>query len=191
MISVRFLYLTGLKRSVFRNVRLAGSWTGWSDMPMVEVVGEDGCPAFAATVQFEDGQAGQRVQWGVRLDLPACANSWGIMTEVPDPDSQQRHRGFELPGPGASHEERYYLTASRHLGAQKLYGSRSATPDLRFAVWAPNALSVEVLFATTAGYIANNGSGIDATRPTVPLLVNRPGDLESGPVPDFAAYVVP
>jgi 1,4-alpha-glucan branching enzyme len=64
MISVRFVYLTGQRRSVFRNARLAGSWTGWADTPMAEVLAEDGCPAFAATVQFGDGQAGQRVQWG-------------------------------------------------------------------------------------------------------------------------------
>jgi 1,4-alpha-glucan branching enzyme len=113
------------------------------------------------------------------------------MTEIPDPDSQQRYREFELPGPGASREERYYLTASRHLGAQKVYGSGLATPDLRFAVWAPNAQSVEALFATTAGYIANGGSGIDATRLSVPLRLTPAGIWESDPVPDFAAYVVP
>jgi hypothetical protein len=67
MISVRFVYLTGQRRSLFRNVRLAGSWTGWTDTPMAEVLAEDGCPGFAATVQFDDGQAGQRVRWGVRL----------------------------------------------------------------------------------------------------------------------------
>lgn len=72
---------------------------------MAELLAEDGCPAFAATVRFDDGQAGQRVHWGVRLDGPAGANAWGIMTEVGDPDSQHRHLhvgalGFGRPDTG-------------------------------------------------------------------------------------------
>ena len=54
---------------------------------------------------------------GVRLDGSAGANAWGIRTEVPGPDAQQRHRAFQLPGLVASHEERYYLIVSRRLGA--------------------------------------------------------------------------
>ena len=188
MISVRFVYLTGQRRSLFRNVRLAGSWAGWTDTPMVEVLAEDGCPAFAVTVQFDDGQAGQRVQWGVRLDGPAGANAWGIMTEVQDPDSQQRHRELTLPGPGGLREERYHLTVSRRLGAQKHFSGGSSAPGLRFAVWAPNARDVEVVFATTAGYIAGDGSGTDAARPAIPLRPTPGGIWESDPVADFAAY---
>jgi 1,4-alpha-glucan branching enzyme len=107
MVRVRFVYMTGQKRSVFQNARLAGSWNSWADIPLVEVVAEDGCPAFAATVSFDDSQARQMVQWEVRLVGPAAANAWAIMTEVPDPDAQQRHPEFQLPGPGASHEECY------------------------------------------------------------------------------------
>jgi hypothetical protein len=170
MIDVRFVYLTGQKRPVFRNARLAGSWNGWTDTPMTAVVADDGCPAFTATVQFDDGQAGQQVQWGVRLDGPAGANAWGITTEVHDPDSQQRHRELQLPDPGVSHEERYYLTSSRRLGAQKHYANGAAVPGLRFAVWAPNARNVEIVFSTADhGYVAEDGSGIDPTRPSIPL----------------------
>jgi 1,4-alpha-glucan branching enzyme len=190
MIEVRFVYLTGQTRPVFRNARLAGSWNDWADLPMAEILAEDGCPAFTATVSFEDGQAGQWVQWGVRLDGPAGANAWGIMTEVPDPDVQQRHREFQLPGPGASHEERYYLTVSRRLGAQKLYASASAAPDLRFVVWAPNARHVEVVFAAPDhGYIDDHGRGIDPTRAAVGLRRTGGGIWESDPVADFAAHV--
>ena len=64
MIDLRFTYLTGQKRPVFRNARLAGSWNGWIDIPMTEIVAEDGCPAFTALIPFDDGQAGQRVQVG-------------------------------------------------------------------------------------------------------------------------------
>jgi 1,4-alpha-glucan branching enzyme len=129
MIDVRFVYLTGQGRPAFCNARLAGSWNGWADIPMAEIVAEDGCPAFAATVRFDDGQARERVLWGVRLDGPAGANAWGIMTDV-----QQRQRELQLPGPGASAEARYYVTWSRRLGAQKYYAGGSAVPDLRFAV---------------------------------------------------------
>jgi 1,4-alpha-glucan branching enzyme len=78
MIDMRFVYMTGQRRPAFRNARLAGSWNGWADIPMAEIVAEDGCPAFAATVSFDDGQAGKQVSWGVRLDGPAGANAWGI-----------------------------------------------------------------------------------------------------------------
>jgi 1,4-alpha-glucan branching enzyme len=146
-------------------------------------VAEDGCLAFAATVSFDDGQAGQRVWWGVRLDGPAGANAWGIMT-----DDQQRQQELQLPGPGASAEAHYYLTWSRRLGAQKHYPG-SAAPDLRFAVWAPNALNVEVLFATAAGYIADDEDGKDRNRPAVSLRRTTGGIWESDPVVDFAANV--
>jgi len=55
--------MTGQRRRAFRNARLAGSWNSWADIPMAEIVAEDGCLAFAATVSFDDGQAGQRVWW--------------------------------------------------------------------------------------------------------------------------------
>ena len=182
VIDVRFIYLTGQRRPAFRNARVAGSWNGWTDIPMVEIVAEDGCPAFATTVQFDDAQSGQRVSWGVRLDGPAGANAWGIMTDV-----QQRHRQLQLPGPGASVEARYYLTWSRRLGAQKHYPGGSAAPDLRFAVWAPNALTVEVVFATAGGYVADDGKGIDPNRQVVPLGRTPGGIWESDPVADFGA----
>ena len=48
MIEVRFTYYTGLKRSLFRNARLRGSWDAhgrpaddWTDRPMQEIVAED------------------------------------------------------------------------------------------------------------------------------------------------------
>lgn len=174
MIDLRFTTLTGQKRPVFRNARLAGSWNGWIDIPMTEIVAEDGCPAFTALIPFDDGQAGQRVQWGVRLDGPSGANAWGITTDV-----QQRQRELQLPGPAASAEARYHLTWSRRLGAQKHHPGGSTAPDLRFAVWAPNARNVEVVFGTTAGYIADDGSGIDPGRPVVALRPTSGGIWES------------
>src|SRR5215212_9235778 len=142
MVTVRFTYLTGLKRSIFRNVRLLGSWDAqggaadaWMESPMQAIVAEDGCPAFTTTVQFDDAEVGHVFRWGVLLDGPAGANVWGITTETPDANAQQRLRTFELRPAGANQEERFYFTYSRWLGAQKLYTDSAADPAIRFAVW--------------------------------------------------------
>ena len=190
MITVRFLYMTGTRRPLFRNARLAGSWSGWTEVPMEATTGDDGCPAFAATVEFDDARAGEEVAWGVRLDGPQGANVWAVNRESTDPDPRTRQRRhFRLPGAGTSHEERYYFLDSRRFGAQKFYG-RAATPDLRFSVWAPNARKVEVVFSTPDhGYIADDGEGIDPNRPAVPLVPQAGGIWESAPLPDFASFV--
>src|SRR5687768_7695739 len=54
MITVRFMYITGIKRALFRDARLSGTWNSWGDIPMREIVAEDGCPAFEVTVNFDD-----------------------------------------------------------------------------------------------------------------------------------------
>ena len=77
-ISVQFVYAPGLKRAVFRNVRLTGSWDregrysdDWSTIPMEEYTGEDGCPCYRAAVGFDESQAGWTFHWGVIVDGPA------------------------------------------------------------------------------------------------------------------------
>ncbi|MGE5765126.1 MAG: alpha-amylase family glycosyl hydrolase [Mycobacterium leprae] len=190
MITVAFLYLTGFTRPVFRNARLTGSWDNWTEVPMDDVVADDGCPAFVRSVEFEDSLAGQVIRWGVRLDGPPGANVWGITTEVQVPDSQERYREFRLPGPGGVHEERYYLTWSRRLGAQKFYAADTASPDLTFAVWAPNARAVDVVFGEQSrGYIADDGSGIDPAMPTISLHARSDGIWASDPIADFSRFV--
>src|SRR5207249_1843666 len=57
--------------------------------------------------------------------------------------------------------ETYHLSRDRWLGAQKFY-PKAGAPSIRFAVWAPNARNVEVMFAGPSGYIADDGHGIDA-----------------------------
>src|SRR5215469_2878485 len=90
---VHFVFNTGISRPVFSNVRLSGSWdssgnpsSNWSSTPMQAITGTDGCPAFEATVNLNEAQAGQQFQWGITLDAPNNPNIWGIMTEVPDPN---------------------------------------------------------------------------------------------------------
>jgi len=64
-IPVQFTYLTGLRREIFSNVRLTGSWDEngrysdqWTSAPMQQTIAEDGCPCFTATVQLDDSQIG-------------------------------------------------------------------------------------------------------------------------------------
>jgi 1,4-alpha-glucan branching enzyme len=93
-IAVRFRYLTGLTRQIFRNARLTGSWDGagrfsdvWSETPMLAGIAEDGCPCFTATVELDEAGLGARFRWGVRLDSPGAPNVWGVPTEVTAPPS--------------------------------------------------------------------------------------------------------
>lgn len=190
MISLRFTYLTGIKRPLFSHARLAGSWNAWAEMPMQEITGDDGCPAFTALVTFDDARAGERHRWGVRLDAPGAANAWAINLEVPDADSQERYRETRLPQANGSREERYYFTYSRRLGAQKSYAAASHVPALKFALWAPNARRVDAVFARKDhGYIADDGAGIDPGKPQIALEQNAAGIWESDRVDDFAQYV--
>lgn len=188
MITVQFQYLTGIKRNLFFNARLSGSWNGWGETPMQEFEAEDGCPAFEATVIVDDALAGQEVRWGVRLDGPVGANQWGIVTEDADPYAIKPERTAVLPGAEGRGTERYYLTLSRYLGAQKHY--QNGQECIRFAVWAPNAQSVEAVFGRTeSGYIYSDGQGIDPTRPVIKLHPGGGGIWASTPQQDFSSYV--
>jgi len=195
-IAVRFRYLTGLKREIFRNARLTGSWDAagrfspvWSETPMVPGIAEDGCPCFTATVELDDAQLGTRFRWGVRLDAPGAPNAWGVATEVPDMQSTDRFREFELTSAPDSRQQDFYLTYARRLGARKVFSDTGVAPGLRFTVWAPNARGVDVVFGKGSnGYVADDGDGIDLARPVV-TLTKAAGDLwESAVLPDFAGF---
>jgi 1,4-alpha-glucan branching enzyme len=171
-VSVRFVYYTGLTGDRFKNPRLFGSWNQWKPIPMQVIQSEDGCPAFSATVDFDSSQVGQAFHWGVRMDTPAAADIWAIPTEIPSDQSTDRDRSFSLlpANAAAPQEERYYLTHSRRMGAQKVYTERNSPPAIRFSVWAPNARTVDVVFGSwQSGYIYNDGKGMDPAVKTVSL----------------------
>jgi 1,4-alpha-glucan branching enzyme len=196
-IPVQFRYLTGLKRSIFRDARLLGTWDArgrasgeWSQTPMVAVTAEDGCPGLEALVQFEAAEAGKSFQWSVRLSTASVADVSGIPTEVNDANSAERVRSFELRLPTSDRQvEEYYFTYARRLGARKFYAQGGAeNPALRFGLWAPNAQKVEVVFGDPAnGYIADDGHGIDASRTPLPMTRGACGIWQSAPVSDFSA----
>jgi 1,4-alpha-glucan branching enzyme len=90
-LNVRLEWLTGLKRPIFRNVRLLGSWDAhgsysdqWQMTPMEEFTAPDGCPAWRAEAALDDAQRGWTFHWGVVVDAPQQNNVWGISTETPD-----------------------------------------------------------------------------------------------------------
>lgn len=201
---ITFQYYTGVKKNLFRNPRLLGSWDAqgnysnqWMTTPMAEITGWDGCPAFSAEVDLNSNQAGWTFYWGVLFDTEIERDVWGIMTEVKDSSSTDRYRTFRLPDNSeATWVERYYLNESRRLGAQKYYVRPDSPPVARFAVWAPNAVSVEVVFgylfdagdpsrkpieksidkrALSGGYISDQGEGARADWAIAPMTREEDG----------------
>lgn len=197
MQTVELQFITGLKRAIFRNPRVRGSWDGngrysddWTETPMQADVGDDGCPIFTASISLDLADQDKTFQWGVILDGPQGSNFWGIPSEVQDVNSVARHRQFRVNGGrGAPQVERYYFTYGRRLGANKHFAAGSATPGLRFAVWAPHAARVDVVFGNPAnGYIANDGAGVDPAQPVVALSRMADGIWEGGPPGDFDTF---
>lgn len=156
---------------------------------MAEVVGTDGCPIFTASIAFDLGDQDKTFKWGVVLDGPQGSNFWGIPTEVQDVNSADRYQQFRLLGTGAQQTERYYFTYGRRLGANKLFTPGNSAPGLRFALWAPNARMVDVVFGKpTSGYIADDGTGIDPLQPVVALSRSADGIWEGEPDGDFETF---
>jgi 1,4-alpha-glucan branching enzyme len=190
-IKVNFTFHSGLKRQLFRNVRLAGSWDGngqfsnqWTQVPMTASQDETGCDAFTANVSFDAAQAGTIFMWGAVADLTGAPNTWVVVTEVTDESSNLRYRSFALAA--AATEQDYWFAVGRRFGAQKYFPPGAAVPGTRFAVWAPRAKKVEVVFApfdlvagTPTGYIADDGTGVDAPSAVVPLVSKGGGIWES------------
>ncbi|MGB8165885.1 MAG: alpha-amylase family glycosyl hydrolase [Chthoniobacteraceae bacterium] len=156
---------------------------------MTEIRAEDGCPAFTATIQFEADALPAHFCWGVTVDGPGGANLWGVPTEVHDANSGARFREFTLDPARPATQQDFYFTFARRLGARKYYQPGAAAPDLLFAVWAPNARTVEVVFGDpNRGYIADDGNGIDPTRPVVPLTKGDGGIWSSPVLSNFTAF---
>jgi 1,4-alpha-glucan branching enzyme len=190
-ITINFTFHSGVKRQLFSNARLSGSWdaTGqfsnqWTELPMVTSQDETGCDAFNASVSFDSAQTGTTFEWGVIANLAGAPNTWVIVTEVPDENSNQQYRSFALAADQLQQD--YWFVTGRSFGAQKFTPAGSAIPGIQFAVWAPHAQSVDVVFApfdlangTPTGYIADDGTGVDPAAAVVPLLSTGDGIWES------------
>jgi 1,4-alpha-glucan branching enzyme len=181
-INVAFTFHSGLKRHLFSNVRLFGSWNAagiyssqWTETPMAAALDGTGCDAFSAGIALDATQTGTTFQWGVMADLAGSPNAWVIVTETPDPNSSQTTRSFVLAAAGGAQD--YWFATGRRFGAQRYTPRGAAKPGIRFQAWAPNAQNVEVVFApfsagssaTPTGYIADDGTGIDSSAPVLPM----------------------
>jgi 1,4-alpha-glucan branching enzyme len=179
MPSVEFRYLTGIRGAPFTAARLRGSWDEagrfaepWTDRAMEAFTAEDGCLGFRATVALASSGVGRRFHWGVAVDGPRGANTWGIPSESDDPVVVERFRTFVLES-GAARQD-YFLTFARRLGARKHF-ALGRPPEVSFAVWAPYAERVDVVFALRERpYIFDSGAGIDEAR--APLALVRGAD---------------
>jgi 1,4-alpha-glucan branching enzyme len=187
MQTIQFEFITGLKREIFRNARLRGSWDAngrysddWMESPMQDAIGTDECPIFTASILLDVAERGKTFKWGVILDGPQGSNFWGVPTEIQDVNSVDRFRQFQF-AVTAPQIERYYFTYARYLGANRRKRAGSTTTELYFAVWAPNAKSVQVVFGKPSGYIAGDGTGIDPAQPVVKLSRSPSGIWEGGP----------
>jgi 1,4-alpha-glucan branching enzyme len=190
-ITVNFTFHSGVKRQLFSNVRLSGSWDAsgqfsnqWTEVAMAATQDGTGCDAFNAAASFDSAQTGTIFQWGVVADIAGAPNTWVVATEVPDENSSQRYRSFPLAA-GATQQD-YWFATGRRFGAQKYIPPGSATPGIHFAVWAPHAQNAEVIFApftlangTPTGYIADDGTGVDLSTAVVPLVSTGGGIWES------------
>lgn len=166
-IQVRFRYCPGLLTHPFRNVRLCGSWDAdgrttaqWSVTPMRSTFDDNGRSAFDAAINFDEAAVGTVFYWGVLLDGPLGGNLWGVAAEVDDETSTSRERCFTLAAgdPNAGPQtETYCLTQCGRLGVR----TEPNTAGIRFSLWAPNAQSVDLVFADPVhGYIADDGTGV-------------------------------
>jgi 1,4-alpha-glucan branching enzyme len=195
---VKFVYDTGIRRQLFTNVRLLGSWDSkgqhsdhWTESPMQAVVGPDGANVFEAEVALQASEVGKEFAWRVLVDGLLGLDREGIVTEQPGLGHCAQHRTFKLrdtDGNGA--EQRYYLTHVRRLGARKVRTGDDQY-GFRFAVWAPNAQSVEVVFGDPrTGYIADDGTGIDQTKPVITLHKAEGGVWSASPgdSPDLTRF---
>ncbi|MEO8900720.1 MAG: alpha-amylase family glycosyl hydrolase, partial [Polyangiaceae bacterium] len=181
---------TGIRRDLFSNVRLLGSWDSegrfceqWSEYPMQAVVGADGSNAFEAEVALQASEVGKEFSWRVLVDGALGLDREGIVTERPGWGRCSQHRTFKLRDSDANGgEQRYYLTHVRRLGARKVRTGDTGEFGFRFAVWAPNAQAVEVVFGELkSGYIADDGTGIDAAKPVIALTKAEDGVWSATP----------
>jgi 1,4-alpha-glucan branching enzyme len=219
-VPVRFTYVTGLVADVLPGVtaRLHGSWDHaghygepWSVVDMVrDAPGEDSV-SFRASVDLDTAGRGTWFQWGVSFIYPDGREVWAIPTEVQDRDSRAQSRTFQFSGQAQS--ETYYLVHCTRLGANRVCSTQNGPDRIRFAVWAPNAQSVELVFAViwdrkdpahtpasgslpfgdiAGGYIADDGTGVRPDLGPFPMHQISEGVWETDPLEprlrDFAAF---
>lgn len=207
-VPVIFIYGSGVFGNPFPDctATLMGNWdidgrlsSSWLAQPMELWEDKNGGYCFRAAVDLDEEEAGNEFRWGVRLTSENGDTFWGMVTEVPDPGSKDCHAMFRFSGKPL--QQSYYLTNCLQLGANKIF--RDGVWNVRFSVWAPNAIGVELVFGSIwdmddptrtpvkpgtsilktrigGGYIADDGTGIDPGIEPVPM-VKRPDGIWETP----------
>jgi 1,4-alpha-glucan branching enzyme len=81
------------------------------------------------------------------------------------------------------------ISPTRAGWARAVFRDNSQAADLRFAVWAPNATAVDVVFGKPDnGYISDDGTGIDRDAKVFSLTKGDDAIFQSAVIPDFAAF---
>ena len=100
---MKFVYDTGIRRRLFYNVRLRGSWDSagkfsdeWSELVMREVRGPDGALTYQADVNLDASEAGKTFRWSVLVDGALGRDRRGTVTEQLDGDHDALYRMFTL-----------------------------------------------------------------------------------------------
>lgn len=156
LIGVVFKYYTGIRQTLFNNVRLRGSWDDsgryshdWNTVQMEPFIAEDGCPAWQAMVGLDDSRCGWWFRWGLLGNAGERQDQWLISVENGDGHLQREFILYPENQPQC-----YWLSHARRLGANKLWLEGRSLAAIQFAVWAPNAQSVETVIGEPAsGYI--------------------------------------
>ena len=189
-VNVTFTFHSGVKRTLFQNLRLSGSWDAsgksspqWTQTPMLPTQDGTGCDAFSVTVPLDASQVGTTFQWGVFADLAGAPNSWVIVTEVPDPTSSQTTRSFVL-GAAASQQDYWFVNGrdsvlrSASLAQRTpVFASRYGRPTPRRWKW----YSRGRYRRQPNGYIADDGTGIDPAAPVIALSSHGGRDVDQRP----------
>ena len=205
-ITVTFTFHSGVKRHLFSNVRLSGSWNAagqfsnqWTQSPMAASADGTGCDAFTTSVSFDAGQTGTVFEWGVLADLAGAPNTWVVVTEVPGRKLESMQSKFysriERPRSkiigsrrGADSARRNTCRRDRRALA---FDSRCGRQTRQRWKWC--SLRSISPAGTPTGYIADDGSGMDPTAAVVPLASKNGGvwesDIATTPaLSDFSSY---
>ena len=173
MITVRFTYLTGLKRPHLqerptrRELERLDRDADDGDHRRGRVPGLHGRRDVRRRAAPGSGTAG-----ACALDGPAGANAWAITLEVSDPDSQERHRELHAARGGAARATSATTSPTAGASARRSSSRRARHgPGIRSSRSGrrTRSRSRSSSAAPTSGYIADDGTGIDPAQPVIPL----------------------
>jgi 1,4-alpha-glucan branching enzyme len=161
----------------------------WTENPMDTIVGTDTCPLFTTSIPIDPEDMDKTFRWGVVLDGNGLFRFWGGW-DVNSAEQYLKFRIQRLDTEGLIQQiKRYYLTYCRRIGANRFIPKGAEHHLLHFAVWAPNAQAVSVVFGQpNLGYIDDKGIGINDTSSVVTLTQFLDGVWEGEPEHPYITF---